>query len=112
MEQIAGERDDVWSEEAKKPPAHRQRQEGISFPPKFSPQLAVLAERPPTGDQWLHEIKFDGYRMLARIKSGDVIQLITRNGLDWTEQISPHRQGTEQTESRLGHHRWRSRRAG
>ena len=42
-------------------------------------------ERPPSGPQWLHEIKLDGYRMAARIDNGRV-QLLTWTGLDWTEK--------------------------
>jgi bifunctional non-homologous end joining protein LigD len=53
---------------------------------EVSPQLAVLAERPPTGDQWIHEIKFDGYRFLAHVQRGRVL-LITRNGKDWTDRF-------------------------
>lgn len=82
MDEIAGARDDVWSGPAKK----TGRVSGASkssWPGAFSPQLAVLAESPPSGDQWLHEIKFDGYRIQARIKNGEV-ELITRNGKDWT----------------------------
>ena len=49
------------------------------------PQLARLAEVPPSGPEWVHEIKFDGYRTLCRIE-GKTIWLFTRNGLDWTEK--------------------------
>ena len=45
--------------------------------------LATLVERPPEGSQWLHEIKFDGYRLLGYV-SGGVARLRTRNGKDWT----------------------------
>jgi ATP-dependent DNA ligase len=44
-----------------------------------------LVEKPPSGAQWVHEIKLDGYRMAARIDNGRV-QLLTRTGLDWTAQ--------------------------
>jgi len=41
--------------------------------PRFvAPQLATLVKEPPTGDEWLHELKFDGYRMLCRFDHGDV----------------------------------------
>ncbi len=50
------------------------------------PQLAKLVKTPPQGDNWLHEIKFDGYRLLAVIKAGDV-RLFTRHGKDWTEKF-------------------------
>ena len=56
------------------------------MPEVIAPQLATLAEAPPEGDEWLHEIKFDGYRLLARIEGGDV-RLITRNRLDWTAKF-------------------------
>ena len=46
----------------------------------------------PDGDDWLHEIKFDGYRTLARIDQGEV-RLITRNGHDWTDRYGAARQG-------------------
>jgi ATP-dependent DNA ligase len=46
-------------------------------------QLSQPVEKPPSGPQWLHEIKLDGYRMAARIDNGRV-QLLTRTGLDWT----------------------------
>ncbi len=49
-------------------------------------QLATLVEAPPEGDQWLHEIKFDGYRLLAFLADGDVC-LRTRNGNDWTHKF-------------------------
>ncbi|WP_296184065.1 DNA ligase D [Pseudomonas sp. UBA1879] len=54
-------------------------------PDKLSPQLATLMDTPPEGD-WLYEIKFDGYRIMARILDGEV-RLITRNGHDWTERM-------------------------
>ncbi|AMS21835.1 ATP-dependent DNA ligase [Pseudomonas synxantha] len=56
-----------------------------ALPDQFSPQLATLVDRAPAGD-WLYEIKFDGYRMLARIRDGEV-RLFTRNGNDWTERL-------------------------
>jgi bifunctional non-homologous end joining protein LigD len=56
--------------------------------PEFvAPQLATLVDRVPQGDDWLHEIKFDGYRILCRISNGE-ISLITRNRQDWTERLS------------------------
>jgi bifunctional non-homologous end joining protein LigD len=51
------------------------------------PSLASPADRPPKGAQWRHEIKFDGYRIQARI-DGDEVRLLTRKGLDWTERFA------------------------
>ena len=47
------------------------------------PQLTELVDAAPEGDQWLHEIKFDGYRMRARLDRG-AVRLLTRTRLDWT----------------------------
>src|SRR3954469_18663130 len=49
----------------------------------YVPQLATLVATPPSGDEWLHEIKYDGYRIGARVRRGRV-SLYTRNGNDWT----------------------------
>ena len=48
--------------------------------------LAMVVEAPPAGDDWLHEIKHDGYRIVARIEEGEV-RLISRNGKDWTKEF-------------------------
>lgn len=61
----------------------RARTAALQFIP---PCLAKLIEAPPAGDDWLHEIKFDGYRVQAHIAGGRV-RLYTRNGLDWTEKF-------------------------
>ncbi|HBP89630.1 MAG: DNA ligase D [Nitrospira sp.] len=58
-----------------------------SQPTTFQPQLATLVKNPPAGEEWLHEIKFDGYRMLSMVKPGH-IRLRTRNGKDWTNKFS------------------------
>ncbi|RZU43467.1 DNA ligase D [Edaphobacter modestus] len=50
------------------------------------PQLALMAETPPSEDGWLHELKLDGYRMQAR-KDGTKVQMLTRTGLDWTARV-------------------------
>lgn len=49
-------------------------------------QLARLTDAPPKGDAWLHELKWDGYRLLATIRGGDV-RLWSRNGLEWTTRV-------------------------
>ena len=48
--------------------------------------LAMVVEAPPEGDEWLHEIKHDGYRIVARLDEGEV-QLVSRNGKDWTKEF-------------------------
>ena len=50
------------------------------------PQLASVADIAPDGEEWISEIKFDGYRLLVRREAG-AVQLITRNGLDWTARL-------------------------
>lgn len=50
-------------------------------PGAMATQLAALVKEPPSGDQWLHELKFDCYRMLCRIDRGKV-QFWSRNGKD------------------------------
>jgi bifunctional non-homologous end joining protein LigD len=55
--------------------------------PEFvAPQLATLVKEPPSGDEWLHELKFDGYRMLCHLNRGKV-RFWSRNGKDWTEKF-------------------------
>ena len=58
------------------------------MPDAIEPQLATLTKHPPTGDAWVHEIKHDGYRMLARIADGDV-RMFSRSGKDWTRDFPP-----------------------
>lgn len=53
------------------------------LPKTVQPQLATLVDDPPAGEDWLHEIKLDGYRILARITAGRVT-LLSRRGKDWT----------------------------
>lgn len=59
-----------------------------TLPDFVAPALASLARLAPRGPQWLHEIKFDGYRLLARIDGGHV-RLLTRTGLDWSDRFGP-----------------------
>jgi bifunctional non-homologous end joining protein LigD len=58
-----------------------------ALPESLSPQLATLVDAPPSSpEDWIFEIKFDGYRLLARV-DGKEIRLITRNGNDWTHKL-------------------------
>src|ERR1700676_4082336 len=51
------------------------------------PAQPVEADRPPTGQQWVHEIKHDGYRLIVR-RDGAQVRLFTRRGYDWTDRFS------------------------
>jgi bifunctional non-homologous end joining protein LigD len=53
---------------------------------RISPQLATLADEAPVGDEWVHELKYDGYRILCRVKNKSAM-LVTRNGHDWTTTL-------------------------
>ena len=66
-----------------------QMQEGA-----FAPQLAKLGDAPPAGEGWLHEIKWDGYRILATIVGG-VVRLWSRNALEWTDRLPEVRAALE-----------------
>ena len=56
--------------------------------PEFvAPQLCRLVDEPPAGPVWVHEIKFDGYRMQLRVANGRSV-LRTRKALDWTERFT------------------------
>ena len=52
----------------------------------IEPELATLADAIPTGRNWLHEVKFDGYRTMAYIEGGSA-RMLTRTGLDWTPKF-------------------------
>ncbi|SCZ58134.1 DNA ligase D [Thiohalomonas denitrificans] len=89
LEQIAESRDHLWHSESGGEallPEIEGRPEPL--PATMEAQLARLTDTPPEGEQWLHEIKFDGYRILARLDAGKV-RLISRNGKDWTDKFGP-----------------------
>lgn len=67
--------------------ASRRRAPSLALPDSFAPQLATLATAPPpTPQEWLWELKFDGYRLLTRIEKGSV-RCFTRNGHDWSAKL-------------------------
>lgn len=77
-----------------RPRGSRRKAHANQSPASFvAPQLATLVSKPPLGDNWLHEIKFDGYRLLAVIDRAaqSAAHLFTRAGNDWTDRFSPLR---------------------
>ena len=87
------EADAVWQSLGKpkgndKEPAPVTKAKRVTGQPKFvEPQLCRLVEQPPSGADWVHEVKFDGYRMQLRVEDRKPT-LLTRNGLNWTEKFS------------------------
>ncbi len=109
IEQIAADRDRIWQDgrsmavgtgkgdapRAQAPPhpsvmvdpASVEGARPAAQPDTFDPQLARLADSPPGGAGWLHEIKYDGYRLLC-FKQGSRVRLLTRRGQDWTQRFT------------------------
>jgi bifunctional non-homologous end joining protein LigD len=92
---VAKARDRVWHSNRSDPPPPRASSidaaaipgaRRAKLPSAIMPQLATLATSVPAGDDWLHEIKFDGYRMIARIERRKA-QLFSRNGKDWSDKF-------------------------
>ena len=72
---------------AQQPPAPARRAPRAALPAQLSPQLATLVDGPPADTSgWIWELKFDGYRLLARVERGKA-RLFTRNGNDWTAKM-------------------------
>jgi bifunctional non-homologous end joining protein LigD len=69
-----------------------------SLPP-YDPQLALLAKSAPEGDGWLHEVKFDGFRIGAAVEHGRAT-LLSRRSKDWTAEFASVAAGVEQLGSR------------
>jgi bifunctional non-homologous end joining protein LigD len=108
LEQIAADRDRVWDSgvgevkvekakvtKAKVTKAARRKAVDPStlagarkapLPASVHAQLATAVTDPPRGEEWLHEMKFDGYRILTRLDKGRV-RLVSRNGKDWTDRF-------------------------
>jgi bifunctional non-homologous end joining protein LigD len=103
IEEIAADPDRVWHSnktvaENVKTGAVRKAKPRLSLskvagaipapvPKAITPQLATLVREAPLGDDWLHEIKYDGYRMLCRIEDGEA-RMYSRSGKNWTENFS------------------------
>src|ERR1700733_9481856 len=71
---------------ARKRSAPAPRSKGARLPDFVPPSLATLHDAPPNDRRWIHEIKFDGYRIEARLDRGKV-KLLTRKALDWTHRF-------------------------
>ncbi|MDP9603796.1 UNVERIFIED_ORG: bifunctional non-homologous end joining protein LigD [Variovorax paradoxus] len=66
----------------------RKKKEKAALPAVLEPQLATLASSPPSSPhEWLYELKFDGYRLLARINDKGKVRCFTRNGHDWSAKL-------------------------
>jgi bifunctional non-homologous end joining protein LigD len=98
MEEIATGNSAVWHSnrepktQAEEPaPAakpRRRKTKGLALPEFRPPQLATLAQSPPEGPEWVHEFKYDGYRLLIAA-NGSEVRCYTRNALDWTQKFRP-----------------------
>lgn len=98
MDAIAADADRTWQSKKEEPdqkekvatkkPKAPAKTRKSKLPGFIKPQLATLTDDLPRGKDWLHEVKFDGYRVLAYIDGGKV-RMFTRNGLDWTEKFGP-----------------------
>lgn len=91
MEEIAAFPKDIWLSQSEislrlHDLSGVEGAEEAPFPERLFPQLATLVTATPTGSEWIHEIKYDGYRVLARVDEGRVA-LITRGGNDWTSKF-------------------------
>src|SRR5258706_544390 len=81
----AGE--DVWRSNRAGQKGGRARRKASKAPPPFEePQLATLVDDVPSGDGWLHEYKYDGYRLLLSVGEG-LATAWTRNGKDWSDKF-------------------------
>jgi len=92
---LKGKKGKAFASEMEKAAKHNvrkakpKRKGAAGKPPKFRPlQLATLVDAVPTGNGWMHEIKFDGYRALVAVAGGD-IRIYTRSGKDWSDKFAP-----------------------
>jgi len=95
MRQIAEGGGPSWNSKARSASAMKRNLAAIEasgsgkrgkVPAFIEPELTTLVEAPPSGSAWIHEVKFDGYRLGARIENGKA-KLFTRSGLDWTRKF-------------------------
>ena len=97
LEEVARERDRVWHSDREtagksSDPGLRARAAAVpgaraaALPKSLTPELATLVDEAPAGNEWLHEMKFDGYRIVAR-RDGGAVTLVSRNGKDWTSHF-------------------------
>ncbi|MGN3975223.1 DNA ligase D [Tsuneonella sp. SYSU-LHT278] len=92
---LAGKKGDAFASEMAKAARHNAKKARpkkaarTGKPPGFrKPQLATLVDSVPSGNRWMHEIKFDGYRALIAA-AGNAVTVWTRSGKDWTEKFAP-----------------------
>ena len=72
---------------AKRRPVAKKRPRGKQAPPAFEPpQLCTLVDGVPPGSDWIHEVKYDGYRAIVAV-GGGTAKVFTRSGLDWTDKF-------------------------
>jgi bifunctional non-homologous end joining protein LigD len=117
MSEIASAADRIWSgksegEKAKAKNGNPRRQKKVRpssvlrpeeipgarrkpLPASIQPEMATLVSGPPQGDEWLHELKLDGYRLIA-IKHDGTVRLLTRRGNDWTDRFPTVAKAVEQ----------------
>ncbi|MEP6830656.1 MAG: DNA ligase D [Rhizomicrobium sp.] len=85
--------DAVWNSKSRKAEKNEDAPQPVkpkaatSLPKFVTPQLCRLVEQPPSGAGWVHEVKFDGYRLQLRVEDGKA-SLLTRKGLDWTKRFA------------------------
>ena len=83
---LTAQPDSVLTNPARKVEAEAKPPAQAALPTSLAPQLATLVDGIPPGDDWLYEIKFDGYRLLTRVDATSV-RCFTRNGNDWSAKL-------------------------
>ncbi|MCM8732386.1 DNA ligase D [Hephaestia sp. GCM10023244] len=85
---FAAEMDKAARRNAQKSVKQAKRKAPAKLPKFRNPQLATLVGAVPTGNDWMHEVKFDGYRALIAA-AGEKVVVYTRSGKDWTGKFGP-----------------------